>query len=347
MKILLSSYAFSPSVGGLEQVSEMLARDLAAHGHLVVLMTMTPAAGKDEFPFIVIRRPRLATLFRAIRWSDIYVQQNISLRLAWPLLLLRRPWIICIHGTLFGDRGFGAARKLIKRFFLRFAHLISVSRAMVQDLHERCIIIPNPYRDELFCEWAGSGRAYDLVFVGRLVSDKGTSLVIEAVHRLRLRGIQARALIIGAGPEEPALRAQCGRYGLAADVEFAGMLRGEALVEQLNKSRIMVVPSLVDEGFGVVALEGIACGCVVVASEAGGLPEAIGPCGLTFRTGDILALTDSIASLLQDDAKIAALRHHAQEHLAQHRRSAVADRYLETFCRIYREFYRRSRLFTH
>ena len=59
--------------------------------------------------------------------------------------------------------------------------------------------------------------------------------------------------------------------GLERQVEFTGVLQGETLVRTLNAHRIMVVPSRTPEPFGVVALEGIACGCVVVGSEGGGL----------------------------------------------------------------------------
>jgi glycosyltransferase involved in cell wall biosynthesis len=92
----------------------------------------------------------------------------------------------------------------------------------------------------------------------------------------------------------------------------------------------MVVPTREGEGFGVVALEGIACGCVVVGSTCGGLPEAIGPCGRTFKNGDPSALAEVLHDLLtqperwNDDYFV-----HAKEHLDIHRPSVVVDRYLD------------------
>jgi Glycosyltransferase len=89
----------------------------------------------------------------------------------------------------------------------------------------------------------------------------------------------------------------------------------------------LVVPSRYDEPFGIVALEGIACGCLVVGSSGGGLKEAIGPCGLTFPNGDAVALTNLLDRLLADPGAGHDLLGHAPEHLARHSAAAVALSY--------------------
>ena len=110
---------------------------------------------------------------------------------------------------------------------------------------------------------------------------------------------------------------------------FAGQVV-EKLNEILNAHRIMVVPSREGETFGVVALEGIACGCVVVGSTHGGLPEAIGPCGRTFKNGDPSALAEVLHDLLAQPEKWNDHYFvHAKAHLDRHRPSVVADRYVE------------------
>ena len=90
----------------------------------------------------------------------------------------------------------------------------------------------------------------------------------------------------------------------------------------------MVVPSRY-EPFGIVALEGIACGCVVVASDADGLPDAVGNCGLIFRSEDITDLVRALRQALLDDALKMRLRVQRQQHLARFARAVVAHRYLE------------------
>jgi glycosyltransferase involved in cell wall biosynthesis len=115
---------------------------------------------------------------------------------------------------------------------------------------------------------------------------------------------------------------------LDRQLTFAGQKSGAALAEILNLHRILVVPSRWKEPFGIVALEGIACGCVVVGSEKGGLKEAIGPCGLTFENGNIRALADQLKRLLNDLNLQAKLRDHATEHLARFQSDVIAAAYL-------------------
>jgi glycogen synthase len=90
----------------------------------------------------------------------------------------------------------------------------------------------------------------------------------------------------------------------------------------------MAVPSRWPEPFGIVALEGIACGCAVVGTAPGGLPEAIGPCGVTVPNADTSVMGRALRSLLEDDSLLAAYRSCAPVHLARHSRSEVARSYL-------------------
>ena len=112
---------------------------------------------------------------------------------------------------------------------------------------------------------------------------------------------------------------------------FAGVQTGETLVRTLNAHRIMVIPSLWPEPFGVVALEGIACGCVLAGSEGGGLRDAIGPCGITFPNGDAGALADGLRRLLTDEGYAGSLRAEADAHLARFRPEEIARSYLRVF----------------
>src|SRR5205085_10718549 len=99
MKILFSSYAYAPGLGGIETVSALLAREFVTAGHELILITETPAknwSNPDEFE--VIRRPTLARLRNLLRWCDIVFQNNISLRHLVPALLLHKPTLV-VHQT--------------------------------------------------------------------------------------------------------------------------------------------------------------------------------------------------------------------------------------------------------
>lgn len=332
MNILIYSPAFHPRIGGLEAIMAMLAEQFVQAGHAVTVVTTTPSPARDHFPFSVLRCPSPAALLRATRWADIFFYGNISLKGLWPLLVCPRPIVASHHGlyqrSAGGELGW---QDRLKRLITRFTTNISVSHAVAHRLPGRHTIIPNAYRDDLFVECPGIPRNRDLVFLGRLVSDKGVDLLVSALARLAEQGLTPNLTIIGGGPEEAALRRQVADLALTAQVTFTGPQQGQALVELLNRHRIMVVPSRWDEPFGIVALEGIACGCVVVGSRGGGLSEAIGPCGVTFPNHDLSALVTALAHLLQHPDALNAYRAPAAAHLAQHRQAAVAARYLAVF----------------
>jgi len=85
----------------------------------------------------------------------------------------------------------------------------------------------------------------------------------------------------------------------------------------------------------MVAIEGLSSGCMVLGSEIGGLPEAIGPCGMTFPMGDSKALALLIEKLLDDPNLATPYRQAIPAHLDALRLDRVAGRYLDAFERLY------------
>ncbi|MGB7441350.1 MAG: glycosyltransferase family 4 protein [Coleofasciculaceae cyanobacterium] len=340
MKILMSSRLFYPSLGGSETNAEILAREFTRLGHEVKVITQTSGTNFDvdglEFPFEVIRKPSPLKLLSLVNWCDAYFHNGIILKDAWPLLIIRRPWIIrhqswirSIDGTLtgFGGKSSSLVTRL-KHFCIRFSVSISISQAIAEHLHHPSTIIPNPYRDHLFRVIPEISRTKELVFLGRLVSEKGVEVLLKALAQLKESGLKPRLTIIGKGPEESKLRQQVVDLGISEQVVFVGAKVGEELVRMLNEHQIMVIPSLYNEPFGVVALEGIACGCVAVGSEGGGLKDAIGSGGITFPNGDVKALTQILGDLLKHPDKLATYRANAESHLSRHKQAEVAKAYL-------------------
>ena len=333
MKILLSSYAFYPNIGGIESVSELLAAEFVRLGHEVRIITQTPGENREGWEFEVLRKPDARALLQAVRWCDIFFHNNISLQSLWPLLLVRRPWVV-VHQTWITrlDRSLNW-RDHLKRFLLRAAANVSISRAVAGSIPVASQIIPNPYRDDLFYGMPDVARGKDVVFLGRLVSDKGVDLLLEALKLLKEGGLTVGLTLVGSGPEEEALKALAQSLGVASQIDFAGPKRGLELARILNAHRMMAVPSRWAEPFGIVALEGIACGCVVVGSQEGGLPDAIGPCGMTFPNGNAPALAAALREALTCAGRLEQLQAGAAEHLARHTAHAVASAYLDIFQR--------------
>lgn len=328
MRILLLTHTFRPNVGGIETMSEMLAEEFAALGHEVRVVTPVPGDNGDE-PYRVVRQPSRRELLAHTRWCDVFFQNNISLQTLWPLLLIRRPWVVAHHTWIHRTSGRLGLQDRAKRLILQSATQIAVSQAVAGSLPGSCTVIGNGYRNHLFRTTSSHNRS-GLVFVGRLVSDKGAHLAIEALHHLARRKIVSPLTFIGSGPEEEHLKRMVKELGLERQVTFAGTLSGEGLVQEINRHQIMLVPSVWEEPFGLVALEGAACGCWVIGSDRGGLPDAIGPCGQTFPSGDAAALADRIANALSH-SPLESDPTPRQQHLARHSPRKVAEQYLEVF----------------
>src|SRR5690606_20461132 len=132
---------------------------------------------------------------------------NISLRALWPLLLLRRPWVVTHHTWIARTDGSLGLADRAKRALLAAAFGISISRAIADSVGARSVVIPNAYRDDVFKIRRRVARDRDVVFMGRLVSDKGADLLLRALALLAERGLRLTATVVGGGPEEGALKA--------------------------------------------------------------------------------------------------------------------------------------------
>ncbi|MBS0430341.1 MAG: glycosyltransferase family 4 protein [Proteobacteria bacterium] len=332
MNILLTSHAFLPQLGGIEFVSATLAREFVAAGHHVRVITHTPADGEDALPYEVYRRPNARQTARLLQWCDVHLQSNISLRYLWPAVLLRTPSLVTYHTWLQRPDGTVAWQDRVKRLAMHWVTKnLAVSGAVAASLPGRVGVIRNPYDDQTFKPQPQRTPLGDLVFLGRLVDDKGVDLLVDAMAVLHARGIRPTLSIVGSGPEEAALRDQADRLGLAESIAFLGKRSGPALARTLAAHRVLVVPSRWQEPFGVVVLEGLACGLRVVASDIGGLPEAVGACGRLFRPGSAESLADMLEKELQRRAEPSAeaLDSAVDLHLTPYRASSVAAEYLE------------------
>jgi len=335
-KLLILSYAFAPSIGGIETVSLILARTFAQRGYEVTVATEIASDGKDpEEGFRVVRRPGAGSLIAEIRKADFVLQSNISLRLAWPLWLLfpRKPFVLVFHGPIARPNGRIAWQDRLKRALLRRPYYLSVSRYLADTIQVGSRVIRNPYDRATFRPLPNVQRDGDLLFVGRLVTAKGVDTLLRAyeiVHKLRP---QTTLAIIGSGPEEGALRELAKSLGIEESARFLGARQGDDLSLQMNKHKILVVPSrsVPPEALPVVPVEGIACGCVPVASRMGGLPESVGETGVLFEEGNFEELANTLLDLLNSPGRLEVFRAKAAHHLLQFQTDTVADVYEEHF----------------
>ena len=328
LKILIYSRTFWPNVGGVETMMEILAEEFSAAGHQVKVVTRVAIEVERDQTYEVIRSPTMRSLVQALRGSDVCLCASVSLR-CLPAMIIERTPLVISHQINYGSLDHFSMLSEFKRTVTRFSSNVCCSRAVQSRIPGRSVVVPNSYRAEIFKEYNDVIKDLDIVFVGRLVSDKGVSDLIEAMGHLGRAGFRPRLSIVGDGPERSAIVTKVEELGLGQQVSFTGIKTGFDLARFVARHQVMAVPSRWAEPFGIVALEGIACGCAVVGTALGGLPEAIGPCGVTVPNADISAMARALRSLLEDDSLRARYRSCAPVHLARHSRQNVARSYLK------------------
>jgi glycosyltransferase involved in cell wall biosynthesis len=155
--------------------------------------------------------------------------------------------------------------------------------------------------------WAKRERY--VVFVGRLTREKGAATLVEA---WRLWGDAAPELrIVGDGADRPALEAA----GLGTRVRFLGQLDTAETFRQIARSCLVVIPSIVWEGFPLVLREAFAFGTPAAVSDVGPLPSIVedGRRGLIFRGGDAASLLNTVRGAWTSDGVLAELGRRGRE----------------------------------
>jgi len=165
------------------------------------------------------------------------------------------------------------------------------------------------------------------LFVGRLDGRKGFLHLIEAWLRVARLRPEARLYVIGDGPHRARAEALLRDAGAGASVVFLGRTGQDELAAWYNRVDCVAVPS-VFEGFGLVALEALACGTPVVATDSEGLRDVLDPQtdGSLVPYGDTEALTDALLEAMRVGGRVSSARRRSIA--AAYAWPAIAERYL-------------------
>jgi glycogen(starch) synthase len=348
VRVLIWAIPYLPVAGGREVFASRLATRLSARGHDVVVVAPEHSGGPIQSDatsgFPVVRIPvgglidahqltglRLPTDLGAAgeRLDDVLAGFRPDVvhahALAPDLILLGPrarasgvPILVTDHSV--GALPAVAALAVTQRVSRIPQHVAAVSAALADGLarslpavEDRLSVIRNgvplPERTSPVDPHG------PVVLLGRVSPEKGFAAAMTA-WSVVARGRAGRELVVaGNGPDLSALRGLAEHLAIAEQVRFAGWLDQDAVSALLDRAALVVVPSLWDEPFGLVAAEAAAHGRPVVASRAGGLPEVVvdGRTGWLVDPGDILRLVGALR-VLDDPARLAAAGVAAREH---------------------------------
>lgn len=208
-------------------------------------------------------------------------------------------------------------------------------------LRPRIVTVPNGVDVEQFRlqPWAGDEARHELglppgqlvIYLGRVCRQKGSDLLVPLSRSLSETAPGVRVVAVG----PPEQFGTPGRSELMEKLDAAGVLCTGAVHERLlcgvlNAASVCVLPTREDEMFGMAALEALACGTPVVASDLGGIPQAVGDAGRLFPVGDSEAFAAAVREALVD-AEVARAGDKARSHALRFSwaeiESATADVY--------------------
>jgi glycosyltransferase involved in cell wall biosynthesis len=230
----------------------------------------------------LLRRSRI----RLIHAHWIFPQGLLAL-LASSIFSGKVRVLITSHGgDLYGLKG-PVFRQIIKWVAGGCDHLTVVSRAMRTEAMKlsvepaRVSVMPMGVDlQRLFVPPLRPAPAQSLLFVGRLVEKKGLRYLLEAMPKILAEFPEARLVVAGDGPCRRELEGFCAVLGIRERVEFLGAVRNEELPAVYQRSSIIVFPSVVStdgdrEGFGLVLVEALGCGCAAVASDLPAMTDIV------------------------------------------------------------------------
>jgi colanic acid/amylovoran biosynthesis glycosyltransferase len=148
-----------------------------------------------------------------------------------------------------------------------------------------------------------------LVNIGRLTEQKGQLLLVEAAAMLATEGRAFELVLLGDGPLRGELESRIARHGLSAHVRLAGWAGGDAVKNELLRSRALVLPSFA-EGLPVVIMEALALGRPVISTYIAGIPELVenGRTGWLVPAGSAEAVAGAMRAALDTaPSELAAL----------------------------------------
>ncbi|WP_138419875.1 glycosyltransferase [Aquibacillus sediminis] len=265
--------------------------------------------------------------------------------------LWKRRLIVTVHG---GDIDKMARKNerifnWTKRILHEADHVICVGHGLYQDLREDFEVeagklsiismgvdqqIFKPRDPEAIKQKLNVQDQKVILFVGNIIREKGVLELLEAFQNVHQSEPTARLHLAGTHKQAAFLtevEQKLSDLSIEDAVTFHGVLSPEDVAEWMNTAEMLVLPSWM-EGFGLVALEAMSSGTVVVGSDVGGLSVLLkDECGIRVPVKDAGKLAEAMENVLSDDAQVATIQQNGLRRASEHNSEALLDKVIAIY----------------
>ena len=313
LRVLVVATEAPPVHGGIARIVGSLREGFQQRGHHVDVLAY-PAIkrlqiGEVRLSSLIFKLPEL---LRMINTYDVIHVHGATPTVSDVALLLarlrrRRPLIVYTHHMDLDFKPIGFLNKLYNYLHRRLIAGADVVVASTQDNlgllgrgHRRKnAIIPFGIDLREFSTNGQKDVGFTVLFIGQFRPYKGVHVLLQAMSQVP----GARLILAGQGPEEPTYRALGKELGL--DIEFHTGIDDDQLRQLYQRAHAVVLPSVSRlEAFGIVLVEGMAAGCVPIASNLPGVREVVGQTGFLFPVGNADQLAAVLRTLRDDPEQV-------------------------------------------
>jgi glycosyltransferase involved in cell wall biosynthesis len=324
LRILVVAAEAPPVRSGVASVVGYLEDGFEARGHRIDVLAYPDvrrlAFGEMRLSSLIFRLPRL---LRRIDEYDVIHIHGATPTVSDVALLFagrrrRHPVLIYTHHM---DLALGSDNTATHLYNYLHRRLSARADAVVATTRENLRLLDDSGRGGVialgvdvdhFSTSDSKDAQFTVLFIGQFRPYKGVRVLLEAMSNVP----GARLLIAGHGPEEQAYRSLAAALGL--DVEFHVDVDDQELRQLYRRAHAVVLPAVSRrEAFGLVLVEGMAAGCVPIASNLPGVREVVAQAGFVFPRGDSTRLGGILHGLRENPALV--------QHLADRGRMRAAE----------------------
>ena len=300
-KIILSTYTFQPDIGGVASNTLSIAEAFIAQGFDVTVVTLTNEHWDGNDKINIIRNPSPLQLVKLYWHADWVLFSNLSAKLCWPATFMNKVFALHHHSSSAFSRpaakGIGSyiKRYIEDKVIAKSIHFVN-SEFTKKDAGVFFDNLPTYITYPILKNTTVPEHIVDqyterknAVFVGRIEIEKGVSYLLDNIETIKEILDIDKLTFVGSGALLTSLQEKN-----ISGANFIGAVDLTQVHSLMEKSEYVFVPSIWQEPFGMVAVEGLSSGAVVISSDRGGLPEAVGDVGELFDLSSLTSFKDAL-----------------------------------------------------